>query len=114
MSVILTLEAKTFTQGTVAGLTEVTLTNSGNENVRKLRLKVTDSVVFSVLKVAQVGAPVTCLNQFNTNDIYNWTDANYNFPAGTTKTIKFNPFTIKGDAPVQIHNITCSFQYEVY
>lgn len=115
MSVILQLQAFTASQGW-SGAGYRTLTNSGTENARNVKLKVTDSLVFTALAIAAVNGAAhsaSCLNVFNADYIKNYTEGNKNFPAGTTKNV-YMYYTIKAAAPIQVHNLTCDFQYEVY
>jgi hypothetical protein len=115
MSVILTLEDFGASQGW-SGEGYRTLTNSGTENVRNIQLKVLDSAVFTVLAVAAENGAVhqeTCLNVFNADDIKNYTDGNKNFPGSTTKNI-YMYYTVKGDAPIQVNDLVCYWQYEIY
>ena len=91
-----------------SGYPTLAITNSGDENAKNLYLKVTDSSVFTVLKHHHQYGYSNCLNVFGS--AYVWP---LNFAAGTSVDVIFNT-TIKGDAPIQVHHLTCDFQYEVY
>jgi len=115
MTVVLTLESFGASQGW-SGASYRTLTNSGTENVRNLQLKVVDSAVFSVLAIAADNGAThseTCLNVFNADYIRNYTNGDKNFPAGTSKNV-YMYYTVKGDAPIQVNDLACFWQYEIY
>ena len=114
MSVILTLADVIWTQGYGPIAVNVNITNSGTENIKNVQIKVTDSVVFDAL-TARAGLFVNCLNVFSTSSLRFYENGGYNFelPAGQTKRMMFN-IEVKPGAPVQVHNLTCDFQYEVY
>jgi len=107
MSVILQLESKIWSQGYPTGIIWLGVTNSGNEGASNIRLKVTDSVVFTSIDAFASSSWRSCLNTF----------AGYlncgAVGAGQTKDAQFR-IVIKGNAPVQVHNIPCDFQYTAY
>lgn len=113
MTVILKIvDVPLMSQGWTGAL-DVKLENSGDENVKQVKIKVVDSVIFTDIKVYDGGGYRTCLNVFNTNWVENRDDGNYNFPAGTEKKIRLLP-TIKDDAPVEVHDVETHFQFVGY
>ena len=111
MSVILTLADVIVTQGFNSSAWNVTLTNTGTEGVKNntLKIKVTDSVIFDELK-ARVGLSYpNCLNTFMSIP---FTFGNI-APNGGSKLVTFT-VDVKAGAPIQVHNLTCDYQYEAY
>lgn len=114
MSVILQLSAVTWAQGYTA-ITTMNMTNSGNENAQNVNLKVTDSAIFTDLRVLCAGGYSICLNIFSTGNLRFYVGSVYTaqLPASSTKTFKLSP-NVKAAAPIQVHNLSCDFTYAVY
>jgi hypothetical protein len=117
MSVIIQLATFTAAQGWY-GTFYNNVTNSGNENVENIKLKVVDSAVYNTLTIVDHnGTFRNCLNSFNDEflRIFDLSGAEYSakLAAGTTKRVRFT-MNIKAAAPVQVHNLTCDFTYTVY
>ena len=89
-----------------------TLKNTGTEDIENLYLKVIDAVVFSKLySYWAASSYLSCLNV--SAKIWNFTDGNYIFPAGTEKNIKFRDWDIKADAPTGDNQVNTNFGYEL-
>lgn len=89
------------------------LKNSGTENVTEVHLKVIDAVIYSALRIHAPSGEENCLNVFS-GSIIETDYSSKNFPAGTERTIFFDTYNIKADAPIDVHNVSTHFQYEVY
>ena len=102
-------------QGYTGDNIEAKLENSGTENVKNVDIKVIDAVIYTAISIyiGAGGTPYTCLNTFTGYYIHNFDDSNNNFPAGTTKLVKFYIVT-KADAPVAINDVSTHFTFEVY
>jgi len=116
MSVILQLGDVTWSQGFDSWCVG-TITNSGTENVKNIKIKVTDSSVFDKLRMWWAANwdsdhTVDVLNVWSYKIIY-ISNTHPNLAAGATKSVKFAP-VVKAGAPAHVHNIPCEFQYEVY
>ena len=119
MSVILQLGELTVSQGW-DDFTAIAITNSGDENIQKVYIKVTDTAVFDVLKFeayAGVG-PQSALNQYIPYRLRIYTtDAlatYYDYlPASTTRYLRLTA-TVKDAAPIQTHNLVNTWKYICY
>lgn len=118
MSVILQIGNFTVSQDW-SGQLRILITNSGDENVKNVRLKVVDSEVFTSLNIlAGGGTWQTCLNDFQSWNTRFYTaeeggSVGFLLPSGTSYWVDFKP-TIKVDAPIQENNLVCYWQYIVY
>lgn len=113
-----------------SGYVTAKLANTGTENVRNVKVKVVDTLVFDVLKICSAfwtGAYWNCVNcgtgypEFSSDclNIYsgylcNRDSLDRNFPAGATHSLGFYTLTVKADAPVQVNTLSTFFQFEVY
>ena len=118
MSVILQIQDFGVAQGW-SGRIRRSVTNSGDDNIENVMLKVIDTSVFTKLEaIGEAGPDYNCLNVFSGDQIRMFTTVggstwDLKIPASGTRYISFD-ITIKNDAPIQEHQLVCYWQYTVY
>jgi len=118
MSVILQIANFSVSQGWDHKI-YLAFTNSGDENINHLFLKIDDSTVFETLETHGPDGQSSCLNAFTTGRLYTYTNASgggsgTTIPASSTRYIYFIDMHVKADAPIQVNNLVCSWQYVTY
>ena len=118
MSVILQIATFIVSQGW-NGKHHIAITNSGDENIDDIFIKIIDSSVFDALELHGPDGQSSCLNTFTADTIYTYTTEDgagvaTTIPASSTRYIYFIVIDVKDAAPIQDNPLVCYFQYRVY